>query len=48
MRHRVLATKDNLDSMTKKREDDLDMYLKLASDSRRMFSQSLKETVDKI
>ena len=33
----------NLENISKKREDDLDMYLRLASDSRTMFKQGLKE-----
>ena len=48
LREELEATKENLTSVSKKREDDLDMYLKLASDSRRMFSQSLKDAVDKL
>ena len=48
LREELAATKENLESLTKKREDDLDMYLKLASDSKRMFSQSLKEAVEKL
>ena len=34
---------DPLENISKKREDDLDMYLRLASDSRTMFKQGLKE-----
>ena len=48
LQEELAATKENLESLTKKREDDLDMYLKLASDSKRMFSQSLKEAVEKL
>ena len=32
-----------IENISKKREDDLDMYLRLASDSRTMFKQGLKE-----
>ena len=46
LRQELRVTKDNLESISKKREEDLDMYLKLAADSRRMFSQSLKDTVE--
>ena len=48
LKEELVATKENLENLTKKREDDLDMYLKLASDSKRMFSQSLKEAVEKL
>ena len=34
---------DPIENISKKREDDLDMYLRLASDSRTMFKQGLKE-----
>ena len=42
LRQELRVTKDNLEIISKKREEDLDMYLKLAADSRRVFSQSLK------
>jgi hypothetical protein len=42
------VTKEHLQLMGRKREADLDMYLKMASDSRRMFSQSLKEAVENL
>ena len=43
LQQELRVTKDNLENISKKREDDLDMYLRLASDSRTMFKQGLKE-----
>ena len=47
LREELKITQDQLETLGKQREDDLDMYLKLASDSRRMFTQGLKETLEK-
>ena len=47
LREELKITQDQLESLGKQREEDLDMYLKLASDSRRMFTQGLKEAMDK-
>lgn len=46
LKEELRVTKDNLESISKKREEDLDMYLKMASDSRRMFTQGLKDAFD--
>ena len=43
LQQELRITKDNLENISKKREDDLDMYLKLASDSRTMYKQGFKE-----
>ena len=47
LREELKVTKDQMEQLSKKREEDLNMYLKLASDSRRMFTQGLKEAFDK-
>ena len=43
LQQELRVTKDNLENISKKREEDLDMYLKLASDSRTMYKQGFKE-----
>ena len=43
LQQELRITKDNLENISKKREEDLDMYLKLASDSRTMYKQGFKE-----
>ena len=47
LREELKITQDQLETLGKQREEDLDMYLKLAADSRRMFTQGLKETLEK-
>ena len=47
LKEELKVTQSNLENITKKREEDLDMYLKLASDSRRMFNQGLKDVFEK-
>ena len=46
LKEELRVTKDNLENIYQKREEDLDMYLRLASDSRRMFTQGLKDVFD--
>lgn len=46
LKEELQVTKENLENISKKREEDLDMYLKMASDSRRMFTQGLKDVFD--
>ena len=48
LRDELKVTQDQLENLGKQREEDLDMYLKLAADSRRMFTQGLKDTMEKI
>ena len=48
LRDELKVTQDQLENLGKQREEDLDMYLKLAADSRRMFTQGLKDAMEKI
>ncbi len=47
LQEKLEVTKEQLEAVSKKREEDLEMYLKMASDSKRYFSQQIKEAVKK-